>query len=90
VRTAKKQDLIADAMLIADSAWNVLSEQHPGWSIDKLLINPRRAIEVCRLIRRQLHYAIFPLRDDDILGCLLNGRKRGWIDARDVGKRRKS
>ena len=84
-RPAKPTPTVANLILIADTAWAALSEMQPAWSIDALLLHPSSAMDVCRTVRRQLHVNA---RDHEILGALLNGRKRGWIEPKGSRLRR--
>jgi hypothetical protein len=86
MRSAARPHALANAQLIGASAHAYLSALHPGWSIDKLLLHPQKAVVLCRNVRADFDGPA--LKDDEILSALLNGRKRGWFVTKGLSRRR--
>lgn len=53
----------------------------PGWTADKLICNPREAVQYCDKINRwMLACECFQLNDETILKALLNLRKQKKLE----------
>jgi hypothetical protein len=50
---------------------------HPAWSVDRLLVNPPHETRYCAAVRARTCEGI---PDEDILGALLNCRKKGEVE----------
>jgi hypothetical protein len=70
---------ITDANLVADTAYEILTQSYRAWSVDRFLCHPTEAIRLCRAVRKALHRP--RLRDYEILWTLINSRKRGRTGA---------
>lgn len=64
--------------LVLQLGSKVLADQWPAWTIERLLIHPRDAMRLCREVRGEMGSASH-VRDDEILGLLLNARKQGRL-----------
>jgi hypothetical protein len=74
---------LTDDERILEVACNVRFEGTPDWTLDKLLLNPLVALQVCSETRRRLPLKLREdLPDERILRLLLNERKRGRKRAR--------
>lgn len=69
-----RKGTLSDSRLIGEAAWKRLKRIQPDWSVDKLLTYPSIAIKVCKATREEMHRE---LTDPQILGALINERKRG-------------
>lgn len=63
-----------DSRRIGTVAWSTLNRNHPGWSVDELLIHPRDAMRLCALVCESMSVT---RPHDVILRALVNARKHG-------------
>jgi hypothetical protein len=70
----RKSAPTTDSRRLGVTAGAILKERHPDWSVDELLLHPRKALEVCR--RTNLRLSV-QRPHDEVLRALLNARKRG-------------
>ena len=68
--------ICTDSRKVGETAFEIAQAKY-GFSVDGILCRPTLSLKLCGDVRRELHRK--DLKDEQILGSLMNERKRGRV-----------
>jgi hypothetical protein len=70
---------MSNSDVLAETAYDLMFNLYPNWTVDHLLAHPAEAIKLCEAVRQKLGKKV---ADHQVLGALINLRKQGGLSGR--------